>query len=416
MPNTTHPVVLVTVSGPDRPGITAQLTGILAQSKARILDIGQAVIYGQLSLTILFELPPSEASNKATIKDLLYTASEWGLKLDFQVFDLGQRTSQTLPMAGSADAADHRYAITLISEPVTAEVLHDVSGILAKHGCNIDRIRRLSHQEFGCVEMQVSSTKPLAQSDGALALKKDLLAIAQQKGVDIALQAEGLFRRTKRLVVMDMDSTLIQNEVIDEFAREMGSYESVAAITEAAMRGEMDYDESLRQRCEKLKGLTQSQIDRVYLRLQLTPGADELIRVLKLLGYKIALISGGFSEIAVRMQKRLGIDYAHANVMIMKEGRFTGNIQAPIINARMKADLLEQIAVREKIPLDQVIAVGDGANDLLMLEKAGLGIAFNAKPSVRAQANTAINRQSLRPILYLLGFNARDIAEALQSG
>jgi phosphoserine phosphatase len=213
------------------------------------------------------------------------------------------------------------------------------------------------------------------------------------------------------MVVFDMDSTLIQNEVIDEFARELGVFSEVSKITERAMRGELDFDESLKLRCEKLKGLTLQQIEAVGQRIQLTPGAEELIQVLRKLGYKTAVISGGFSIVADRLREKLGIDFSYANQLELSQGMATGKVLPPIVNAQRKADLLEVIAMKEGIVRDQIIAVGDGANDLLMLERAGLGVAFNAKPVVQAKASTAVNQKNLRIILYLLGLSGRDIRD-----
>lgn len=400
-PRSLRSLVLVTVSGKDTPGITSELTGVLAESQVSILDIGQAVIHGMLSLSILFELEGD--THHAPLKDLLFKAAELGMKLEFQLLDGAQlSTGHLAPKA-------YRYALTLISERITAQALHQVTRVLAKYRVNIDVIERLSEGEFSCVEMLVSSAEALDRR----ALKTELLNIARQLGVDIALQAEGLYRRSKRLVVFDMDSTLIQNEVIDEFARERGVFDQVSAITHEAMKGQLPFDESLKRRVAMLKGLTHDEIERVFARIEVTPGASDLIAVLKKLGYKVALISGGFSCIADRLKSRLGIDYAYANTLEMDHGVATGHVLPPIVNAQRKADLLDVIAQQEHIHLDQVIAIGDGANDLLMLEKAGLGIAFNAKPMVNERADLALNQKSLRSILYLLGISGRDLAEVI---
>lgn len=397
--------VLVTASGKDAPGITAALTRILAAHSVPILDIGQAVIHNLLSLSILFELDPKagEGSEKPVIKDLLFQASEMGLKLDFQVLPLSEATTEHLT------AKDYRYAITLIADRVTAHSLHEVTATLAKHNLNIDTIERLSDGRFSCVEMIVSTAK---DSDRR-SLKKELLEIASTQGVDIALQAEGLYRRAKRLIVFDMDSTLIQNEVIDELAREFGCYEQVSEVTETAMKGKIPFDEALKKRVALLKGLTPTHIQAVIDRIKPTPGASDLIKVLQKLGYKTALISGGFTVVADMIKQKLGIDYAYANQLEMNGGVATGNVHPPIVNAQRKADLLDLISQQERISLDQVIAVGDGANDILMLEKAGLGIAFNAKPVVREKADLALSQKSLDSILYLLGISGRDLADVL---
>jgi phosphoserine phosphatase len=243
------------------------------------------------------------------------------------------------------------------------------------------------------------------------ALKRTLLAVATSAGFDVSLQRESLYRRSKRLVVLDMDSTLIQIEVIDELARAAGVGADVARITERAMQGEMDYDESLRQRVGLLAGLDVAVLDKLAADLPLTDGAETLVRVLKRLGYKIAVISGGFSRAAEALKRRLGVDYAYSNNLEVQGGKLTGRVVGPIVNAQRKAELLETIAQAEGVLLDQVIAVGDGANDALMLERAGLGIAFHAKPKLREAADTSISAAGLDAILYLLGFSARELQE-----
>ncbi len=394
-------VWLVTVSGADVPGITAELTGILARHHAVLLDLAQALIQKLLSLSLLFEA----SSEAQVIQDLQAKATELRLNLEFK------QVESPRP-AGDEKRSLQHYAVTLIAESVSAQALSEVARILARWKLNIDVIKKLSEDHFGCVEMLVSSTSAIDE----MRLRKELLSIARDQNVDIALQAEGLFRRSKRMVVLDMDSTLIQGEVIDELAREKGVYEQVSAITLQAMQGQMDYDESLRLRCALLQGLTTEDLLRVYEKIELTPGAQDLIRVLKRLGYKTAVISGGFTFVADRLRERLGIDFAYANTLEIQNNLVTGQVLPPIVNAQRKADLLDVIAQQEKIMLDQVIAIGDGANDLLMLEKAGLGIAFNAKPVVRERADLAYSQKNMRSILYLLGLSARDVAQAVQEG
>ena len=278
--------------------------------------------------------------------------------------------------------------------------------VLAAHGGNIERIHRLSEGGLSSVEFTVS----LAPAADAQILKTALLAAAMQGGFDCALQRESLLRRSKRLIVMDMDSTLIRIEVIDELARAHGVGEQVAAITRRAMMGEMDYDRSLRERVALLRGLPARVLTELAANLPLTEGAETLLRVLKRLGYRTAVISGGFSVAAEALQKRLGIDFAWSNTLEIEDGVLTGRVLGPIVNAQRKAEILEELSKREGVPLDQVIAIGDGANDLLMLQKAGHGIAFHAKPKLREAAHTAISAMGLDAILYLLGITGRDIA------
>jgi phosphoserine phosphatase len=393
-------MVLITCSGKDAPGITASLTGVLARHGLEIVDVGQAVLHGWLSLSLLFQsLSHEPGAESLAIREIEELAAGLGLKVETRTFQ--DRTPPAQPA--------YRYAVTLISSKVTARALHAVTEVLARHRVNISEIERLSESEFGCVELLISSGAEIDRP----ALKHDLLAVARTEGVDLALQAEGLYRRAKRLVAFDMDSTLIESEIIDEFARKLGRYDEVASITREAMHGRLPFAEALARRVACLKGLSQAQIDEVFSETRLTPGAEDLIRVLKQLGYRIALISGGFSCIADRLKSKLGIDYAYANRLVMKDGRATGEVLAPVIDAQRKADLLEVIAQQESIHLDQVIAVGDGANDLLMIEKAGLGIAFNAKPAVNERADLALSQPSLRSILYLLGISGRDVSEVL---
>jgi phosphoserine phosphatase len=271
-------------------------------------------------------------------------------------------------------------------------------GILAleKAGLNAPRIRRFSDEAY---EILFSAKAPFE----AAALRDLALQVSAEVGIDVVLQSEAFYLEPKRLIAFDMDSTLITCEVIDELAREKGVYDEVAAITHAAMMGKLDFNQSLTERCLKLKGLSLDALERVASRIELTPGALELVRALKSKGYKTALISGGFSYFAEQVQKQLSLDHIRANTLEIQNGLLTGKIVPPIVNAQKKAELLEEIAAAEQIPLAQVIAVGDGANDLLMMEKAGLGIAFNAKPAVRALASASLNQKSLRPILYLLG-------------
>lgn len=389
---------IVTFSGRDAPGITSGITKILAESQTHVIDIGQAVLHGWLSLSLLIQ-----PSSPAVLIRLSEMAQRLNLKIDHEVFQAKDLSN------GAPPPTPYRYALTLIAQEISAQTLYQVTHYLSSKQINIDLIERLSEGKFGCIEMLVSSQNQV----NATTVQHELLALARQEGVDIALQTEGLYRRAKRLIVFDMDSTLIQSEIIDEFAREMGVYEKVAKVTHEAMTGRVPFTEALKKRVALLRGLRSSQIDAVFERTRLTPGATELIGVLKDLGYRIALISGGFSCIADRLKAQLGIHYAYANQLILQEGVCTGEVCSPIIDSQRKADLLELIAQQEGIHLDQVIAVGDGANDIPMLEKAGLGIAFNAKAAVNERADLALSQKNLTTILYLLGISGRDLPQIL---
>ncbi len=390
--------VLITVTGPDRTGVTATLTGILSQQGATLHDIEQVVVQGQLSLCLLVDV----TETRDVLKELLFAAKQLGMDLDFKPVGTGD---DARPAATANEG--RRYVITAIGPTLGAPHLHAIASTLAAEGANIEKIGRLSENTLASVEIH-ALLPPGGDSD---ALKRTLLAVATSAGFDVSLQRESLYRRSKRLVVLDMNSTLIRIEVIDELARAAGVGAEVARITERAMQGEMDYDQSLRQRVALLAGLNVAVLDNLAQNLPLTDGAETLVRVLKRLGYKIAVISGGFSRAAEALKRRLGVDYAYSNNLEVQGGKLTGKVVGPIVNAQRKAELLETIAQAEGVLLDQVIAVGDGANDALMLERAGLGIAFHAKPKLREAADTSITAAGLDAILYLLGISARELQE-----
>jgi phosphoserine phosphatase len=386
----------VTVTGPDRTGVTSKLTGILAEQGAALHDIEQVVVQGQLTLCLLVGIP----GNRDVLKELLFTAKELGMDLDFKPVLAEQPAPEK---AGDA----RRYVITAIAPTLGAPHLHAIASTLAAEGANIEKIGRLSENTLASVEIHAL----LPPGRDSETLRSTLLGVATNAGFDVSLQRESLYRRSKRLVVMDMDSTLIRIEVIDELARAAGVGAEVAKITERAMQGEMDYDESLRQRVALLEGLDVAVLDKIAADLPLTDGAETLVRVLKRLGYRIAVISGGFSRAADALKRRLVLNYAYSNNLEVAGGKLTGRVVGPIVNAQRKAELLDTIAQAEGILLDQVIAVGDGANDALMLDRAGLGIAFHAKPKLRASADTSISSSGLDAILYLLGISARELQE-----
>jgi phosphoserine phosphatase len=403
MPDTTPAgeSVLVTVTGPDRTGVTSTLTGILAQQGASLRDIEQVVVQGQLTLCLLVGIP----GNRDVLKDLLFAAKELGMDLDFKPVPATQASAERA-VDGAGEGAQ-RFVITAISPTLGAAHMHAIASALAAEGANIEKIGRLSENTLASVEIH-ALLPPGRDSD---VLKKTLLSVANNAGFDVSLQRESLYRRSKRLVVMDMDSTLIRIEVIDELARAAGIGAEVSKITERAMQGEMDYDESLRQRVGLLKGLDVAVLDKIAADLPLTDGAETLVRVLKRLGYRIAVISGGFSRAADALKRRLDLNYAYSNNLEVQGGKLTGRVVGPIVNAQRKAELLETIAQAEGVLLDQVIAVGDGANDALMLDRAGLGIAFHAKPKLREAADTSLSSSGLDAILYLLGISARELQE-----
>ncbi len=399
-------IILLNISGEDKPGVTSAITTILAQYEINILDIGQAVIHNTLSLGILIEVPKA-AESSPLLRDILFKAHELNMNIRFQPVEEGDY-EQWVEGQGKS-----RHIITLLSRKLSSAHIARVTEIAASHGLNIDNINRLSgrislnekaDQTKACVEFSVRGAPE--DSDK---LKAEFLKAASDLDVDIAFQKDDIYRRNRRLVVFDMDSTLIEAEVIDELAKEAGVGKQVSEITEAAMRGEIDFNESFRRRMALLKGLDVSVLDSIAERLPMTEGAEELVSNLKALGFKTAILSGGFNYFASHLQKKLGFDYVYANELdIDADGKVTGEVKGTVVNGERKAELLREIADKEGVRLEQTIAVGDGANDLPMLSIAGLGIAFRAKPLVRESAEQAISTLGLDGILYLIGFRDRD--------
>lgn len=398
-------IVLINITGVDRPGLTAAITGVLAQGGVNILDIGQAVIHDTLSFGILVEIPDTE-QGKSVLKDILFK----GYELDQQVRFTPVSEQDYQQWVGNQ--GKKRHIVTLLTRKVTAGQLQAVSSITAKYGLNIDHIDRLSgrmpldtpaDKGKGCIEFSVRGEAADPQ-----ALRAEFLSVAQELNVDIAFQEDSLFRRNRRLAVFDMDSTLIEAEVIDELAKAAGVGDKVSEITERAMAGELDFRASFKERLALLKGLDVNVLDSIGASLRLTEGAETLFAELKRLGYKTAILSGGFTYFAKQLQARLGIDYVFANELEVVDGKVTGVAVEPIVDAQRKADLLKELAHKEGLRLEQTIAVGDGANDLPMLAIAGLGVAFRAKPLVKQSAKQAISTLGLDGVLYLLGLRDRD--------
>ena len=399
-------LVLIRVTGADRPGVTASLSGILAQYKVTILDIGQAEIHDTLSLGILAAIP-DQASSAPVLKDILFRVHEMGLAVTF---------TPVTPESYEhwvAQQGKPRHIITLLGRAIESEAIARITAIAAGHNLNIDQIHRLSGRVSltesntstrACVEFSVRGAADQAQ------MRTQFLQVANELGVDIAVQEDDVYRRTRRLVAFDMDSTLIEAEVIDELAAAAGVGEQVAEITERAMQGELDFSESFRQRVGLLKGLSGDVLQGIAERLPVTEGAERLISNLRALGYTTAILSGGFTYFGRYLQEKLGIDYVFANELDMQDGVVTGEVSGRIVDGQRKAELLRELAAREGIRLEQTIAVGDGANALPMLSIAGLGIAFRAKPLVKENARHAISNMGLDGVLYLLGYHDRDIS------
>lgn len=397
-------ILLISISGEDQPGLTAGITAILAGHSVNVLDIGQAVIHATLSMGVLVEVPEG-CDSAAMCAEVTRYAQCHGMQVR-----IAPESRETYDLWVQAQGRA-RYIITLLARKITADQLSQVTAVVSQHGLNIDGINRLSGRiplgelpalSKACVEFSVRG--PLQDSS---LFRRHLLEVAGALDVDLAFQQDTMYRRNRRLVVFDMDSTLIEAEVIDELARVAGVGEQVSAITERAMRGEIDFSESFRTRVALLKGLNEGALAQVAGELKVTEGAEHLLATLHTLGYKTAIVSGGFTYFARYLQARLGIDYIHANELDIADGAVTGEIVGTIVDGARKAELLRQLAAEQGIDLQQVIAVGDGANDLPMLSIAGLGIAFRAKPLVQQSAEQSISTLGLDAILYLLGLSDR---------
>ena len=393
-------IILITINGMDRPGVTAALTEILANNNAVILDIGQADIHNQLSLGILFQCTEENSGN--ILKELLFKSYELDVNIRFSPISEAEY-SEWVGMQGK-----NRYIITILGRKLTAKQIAGVSHVVAEQGMNIDDIKRLT----GRIPLDENERTPKASVQFSVRgtpsdkerMKADFMRLSNELEMDISFQEDSMYRRMRRLICFDMDSTLIKTEVIDELAIRAGVGDQVKAITESAMRGEIDFCESFKQRCALLKGLDVSVMQEIAENLPSTEGVDRLMRVLKKVGFKIAILSGGFTYFGNYLKQKYNIDYVYANELEIEDGKLTGRYVGDIVDGRRKAELLRLIAQVENVDIRQTVAVGDGANDLPMISIAGLGIAFHAKPKVKATANQSISTIGLDGILYFLGY------------
>jgi phosphoserine phosphatase len=385
--------LLVTVTGRDRPGVTSRLFTVLSAHDVSVIDVEQVVIRGRLVLGILLACGPSP--DLTAIHQQVTTLAA----------DLGMEAEITLGSREAAPRLRGRLHITVLGSPLLPSVVASIAGRIAASGANIDRISRLAQRPVTCIEFEVSGADPAG-------LRTVLAQESVALGVDIGVQRGGLHRRAMRLIVMDVDSTLLQDEAIDLLAARAGREHEVAELTAAAMRGELDFASALRQRVQLLAGLDAAVIDELLAGLRLTPGARTLVRTLKRLGYRCGVVSGGFTQVTDRLSEQLGLDYARANTLQISDGKLTGALTGPIVDRAGKEQALREFAALAGVPLSQTVAVGDGANDLDMISAAGLGIAFNAKPAVRSAADTSVSVPQLDVILHLLGISRDDVEAA----
>jgi len=402
MPPHEHPDrIVLHIAGTDRPGVTARLTEIIAEESADLVDIGQSVLHGYLMLSAIVDIPTSSNA----FRKILFAVADLGLRLEVSPYRM-ERESKA--------AAPGTLAVTVLGPLSDGRATALLTRFMAERSMNIREIRSLSEQELTGLELIVDLKPGTSPETGELMdLRGKLLALGMELGVDLAVQKDDIFRRDKRLVCMDVDSTFVKGELIDELASLVGAKEQVAAITARAMRGELDFKQALTERVKLLEGLPFEQARALADRSELTPGADRFVKILQGLGYRIGLVSGGFTFFVDDLKARFGLDFAVSNELEIAEGKLTGRVRGSIVDGERKGQVLRDMAQAYRLRLGQTIAIGDGANDVLMLQSAGLGIAFRAKPKLQAVADMSLNHsERLDTLLYLMGYNARDLHEA----
>lgn len=385
--------VMVTVSGPDQPGITASFSKILVENRVEIADIEQASLQDFLGLSFLLDMSGAKQSKDGVLKDLLFEASRLGLTLNFRLYserEVKARNSKNV------------FILTYFGD---TRALAEISSILAEEKANIEMISNLTRHCAMCVELTINVNRV----ENLSRLKSRVIAKSHELNIDLALQKMEAYRKNKRLVFFDMDSTLVDMEIIDEMAKKAGVYREVSRITEKARRGDIDFEEALVQRVALIKGLTVEELEKIRRDMKLSEGADELIATLKRLGFKLGVVSGGFHFFADYLKEKIGLDFAYANQLEIKDGRLTGKVLGTIVDNAYKARIVNMVSAEEGILLDQTVAIGDGANDVLMLGQAGLGIAYNAKERLERAANMSLGRSRLKNILYILGISEEEM-------
>lgn len=391
--------IVLHIAGIDRPGVTAKLMGIIAEENAELVDIGQSVLHGYLMLSAIVNIP----QNSRALRRILFGVNELGLRLEVTPF--------RGPREGYEPRGTSALCVTVLGPLADGAAAARITGLMAEQGMNIREIRSLSQQDLSGLELLADAAEGVSDQ-GLLTLRGTFLRMGTELGIDLAVQKDDMFRRTKRLVCMDVDSTFVKGEFIDELAELCGCKPEVAKITERAMRGEIDFKQALGERVALLKGLSLERALGLMERVELTPGADRLVQALRSLGFRIGLVSGGFSVFVDQLKRRHSLDFAFANELEVKDGALTGRLRGTVVDGERKAQVLVDMAQAYNCRLEQTVAIGDGANDVLMLQSAGLGIAFRAKPKLQEVATMSLNHHDrLDTLLYLMGFDARDLGQ-----